>query len=92
MDTCVARSASDILARRTHSHTDTPCVAVYPSPRWYVRQLRPYHRAESDGFQSSFEVDSILTVFSEKHKNGPGARWTAMHSAPKPQHVCDGVL
>ena len=48
--------------------------------------LRPCHRAESDGFQSSFEVDSILTMFSEI-KTRPSARWRC--TAPKPQHVCE---
>jgi len=55
-----------------------PHAVSHPSasrPARGVRVLRPYHRAESDGFQSSFEVDSSLTMFSEKHKNGPGARW-----------------
>jgi len=76
----VARSASDIRPPHPHAVTRVPCTR-HPVPRARrVRVLRPYHRAESDGFQSSFEVDSILTVFSEKHKNGPGARWTAMHS------------
>lgn len=65
----------------TQCFCDIPATVPDPYP-----VSSPCHRAESDGFQSSFEVDSISTMFSEK-KTRPGARWRC--TAPKPQRTCE---
>jgi hypothetical protein len=88
----VARSASDIHPAAPRARRVLLCRVVrsgrYPSPRG-VRVLRPYHRAESDGIQSSFEVDSILTMLNLKNTKTARVRGGAMHSTEAATRMCE---